>query len=357
VLAAAALAAGAPTGTQAADSYFKGRTVKLLVGFGPGGGVDLNARLFAQYLPDKIAGKPNVIVENMAGAFAIKAHNTIYEGTKGDGETVLFGPWFPIAQILESPGIRFEYQKFSLIAAFSSAGFLTYVRNDAVPGGFTRSTDILKAQNLRFAGLAPTATFDLLGRLPLDLFDIRYTYITGYRGSSDINPAVMKDEASIAVDSVNAYRAMIEPVNVKQGISRPLWAIPVRGEDGKWKRNPALPEVPTVNEVYKEAFGKEPSGVKWQTLELNMDLLAGLSQLILGPPKMNEAAQAELRQGFYAVLADKTFQDDATKRFGTGLPAIPPDRAAKIIASLSSIDPAQLAYLKQHVAAGSKVKQ
>jgi tripartite-type tricarboxylate transporter receptor subunit TctC len=260
--------------SQAADPYFKGKTVNLIVGFEAGGGVDLTARMFAQNLGKHVPGNPDFVVQNMPGASSMKAHNYIFEVAKPDGQNLLYSPWFPVSQILGAEGIRFKYQDFALVGAFRTSGFFVYARNDVVPGGLARSADIVKAQNLKFAGQNPFNTFDLLGRLSIELFDVRYSYVTGYRGSAGIRTAIMKNESNVGVDSVTGLRSVMEDTIMKPGIAKVLWGFPEEDASGKPIRNPNLPEAPSVFEVYKDAFGKEPSGIAWDVLDLNIKFYA-----------------------------------------------------------------------------------
>jgi tripartite-type tricarboxylate transporter receptor subunit TctC len=356
VLASAALAAVAP-GAKAADPYFKGRTVNLIVGFEAGGGVDVSARLFAPYFAKHIPGAPNVVVQNMAGGSAMKAHNFIFEGAKGDGENLMWGPWFPISQILDQPGVRFKYQDFALVGAVAASGYAVYVRTDTVPGGLKKGADILKAQGLKFAGQNPFNSFDLMGRMSLELFDVRYGYITGYRGSAGIRAAVMKGEANIGVDSANGYRTGVEATIIKPGIATPVWSLPEVDPAGKYIRPTALPEIPMVLEVYKEAFGKDPAGIKWEAMKLVMDYIASIGQVIVGPPSLDKAALADLRKGAYDAFADKQYLADQEKSMGSVSAGVPLASAEKTLRSLGTVKPELVAHIRSHVESGEKVKQ
>jgi tripartite-type tricarboxylate transporter receptor subunit TctC len=64
---------------------FKGKTVRVIIGTSTGGGIDLWARLIAQYLGRHLAGEPGVIVQNMPGANSIVAANYMYNIAKPDG--------------------------------------------------------------------------------------------------------------------------------------------------------------------------------------------------------------------------------------------------------------------------------
>lgn len=350
-------AAALTLATASADAqYFKGKTISLIVGFGAGGGVDLSARGIAEYLPKYIPGNPTVIVKNMPGGSSMKAHNFVFEGAKGDGQTLLFGPWFPASQLVGAPGIRFKYQDFALVGALRTAGYVVYGRTDLVPGGLKTGADIVKAKDVKVAGQNPFNIFDLHTRLSLEMLGVPYRYITGYRGSSNIRPAVMKGEANIAMDSATGYYSVVLPNMVKPGIVKPLWSFMVKGEDGKWMHNPYMKQVPSIADVYKKIHGKEPAGDKWEMLEFVVSVNGSVSHLVLGPPSLNKQAQAALSKGFYGALNDPEFRAKSAKRFRYAPDPVSLKRAREVMKILTDINPRVLANLKAHIAEGRKKK-
>ena len=338
-----ALAALAATSAFAADPHFKGRTITMLVGYAAGGGADVSARTFARHLSQHIAGEPEVVVQNMPGASSTIAHNTVFEVAKGDGTTLLYGPWFPQAQALAMPGVRFRYQDFGLVGMFTATGYVVYARTDALAS----VADLPKATGLRFAGGSQFSNFDLLGSISLKLFGANYRHITGYRGSATYRAAVLKNEANVAVDTTDIYRTVLADTLLKPGIAKVLWSIPDRTSDGKWVRNPTLPDVPTVVEVYRETFGKEPSGPYTELLEL-MGGLRIATHVVLAPPSTPKDVLAELRKGFDGVLADKVYIDNYVKRFGPTPDPVPLAEAEAAVRSLAALDPKRVELLKAH---------
>jgi len=69
----------------AQDTFYKGKTVRIIVGSAPGGGFDTYARAIARHIGNHISGKPTVIVENMTGAGSLRAANHLYRVAKPDG--------------------------------------------------------------------------------------------------------------------------------------------------------------------------------------------------------------------------------------------------------------------------------
>ncbi len=72
---------------QSEANFYKGKTVRVIVGYSPGGGYDTNARLLARFLGAHIPGNPNVVVENMPGASSLKSVQYLEEAPK-DGTVI-----------------------------------------------------------------------------------------------------------------------------------------------------------------------------------------------------------------------------------------------------------------------------
>src|ERR1700689_3569197 len=102
---AAALLAGLLLMPQArADAvadFYKGRAITLIVGYGPGGGYDLSARLLARHLGRHIPGNPTVVVQNMPGAGSLRVTNYLYTVAPKDGATIgTFARDMPLMAVL-----------------------------------------------------------------------------------------------------------------------------------------------------------------------------------------------------------------------------------------------------------------
>src|ERR671912_690134 len=73
------------------QDFYSNKTLRIVVGFSPGGGMDIYARAIGRHLGKNIPGKPTVIVENMPGAGSLIAANYLYNQAKPDGLTI--GSW------------------------------------------------------------------------------------------------------------------------------------------------------------------------------------------------------------------------------------------------------------------------
>src|SRR5258708_25875986 len=87
VAAAIALPAAAARAQPVAD-FYRGKTLRMLIGYGPGGGYDIYGRLVAEFLPRHLPGNPNILPQHMPGAGSFIAAKYMAEVAPKDG-TVL----------------------------------------------------------------------------------------------------------------------------------------------------------------------------------------------------------------------------------------------------------------------------
>jgi len=108
-------------GTRAAtaqDDFYRGKTVRIVVGYSAGGGFDTYSRAIARHLAKHVPGKPAVIVENMPGAAGLVAANSIYRAGRLDGLTIVnFQGTQVMGQILGREGVEFDARKFEWLGA------------------------------------------------------------------------------------------------------------------------------------------------------------------------------------------------------------------------------------------------
>ena len=101
-----------------AQSFYEGKTVRIIVGLAPGGGFDTYARVIARHMGKHIPGNPSFVVENMPGAGSLISANHIYRVAKPDGLTIgKFNGSLMLGQALGQPGVEFDARKFEFIGA------------------------------------------------------------------------------------------------------------------------------------------------------------------------------------------------------------------------------------------------
>ena len=101
-----------------ADPFYKGKTIRIIVGSTPGGFYNRWARLFARYMAKYIPGQPEIIAQNMPGAGSVIATNHVFGVAKPDGLTIgmpLNSVY--VDQLVGRKEVQFDLRKFQLIGS------------------------------------------------------------------------------------------------------------------------------------------------------------------------------------------------------------------------------------------------
>ena len=96
--------------------FYQGKTVKIIVGYGPGSEYTAQSQLVGRHIGDHIPGHPTVIVQNMPGAGTRKAASWIYNVAPKDGTAMgCFNQNIPMDQVLDKTKLKFDVRKFNWI--------------------------------------------------------------------------------------------------------------------------------------------------------------------------------------------------------------------------------------------------
>ena len=224
------------------DPFYKGKTIRIIVGFTPGGFYDRWARLLARYMPKYIPGNPEMIIQNMPGASSVIAANYVYNVSKGDGLTLLV----PINslyldQLVERKEVQFDVRKFEWIGTQEKAPVMLYFRADAP---YKSIADIIKASEPPKCGSTGTAsTGYLLAKLLEENLGAKINTVTGYPGGSEVDVAVERGEIVCRGMDIPPHFGR-EPFDSwhKKGFDRHIL-------QGGPKRDPRLADTPTLFEL------------------------------------------------------------------------------------------------------------
>src|SRR5262249_43266853 len=113
-------------------AFFRGKTLRLIVGVGVGSGYDINARLLARHMAAHIPGQPTIIVQNQPGAGSLAMANALYCTGPFDGTVI--GASFngmPTTPLLQPSGIRFDPTKLNWLGSTNRETQVMYVWHTA----------------------------------------------------------------------------------------------------------------------------------------------------------------------------------------------------------------------------------
>jgi tripartite-type tricarboxylate transporter receptor subunit TctC len=104
------------------EEFYRGKRINLIVGYGPGGGYDVFARLLARHLGRHIPGSPQILVQNMPGAGSLVAANFLYSVAPRDGTVIgVVARDMPLLGLLgNNPNVQFDPRQFSWLGSSSS---------------------------------------------------------------------------------------------------------------------------------------------------------------------------------------------------------------------------------------------
>src|SRR5215208_4669306 len=178
----------------AADAdFFKGKTIRVIVGFAAGGGFDQYARTIARHMPKHIPGNPTMIVDNMTGAGSRLAANYLYKASAPDGLTIgNFIGSLLLQQILGDQGVEFDGKRFEWLGA--------PVQDETVcaltkASGVTNLDQWMTSKRpIKLGGEAPGANDSDVPRMLQASLKLPLQLIEGYKGTSFIRIAAEAGE-------------------------------------------------------------------------------------------------------------------------------------------------------------------
>lgn len=177
------------TSITSAQETFKGKTIRVLIGFGAGGGYDRYGRQVARHIGRHLPGNPNVVAVNMPGAGGMKLVNYLYNVAPKDGTN--FGTFARGAPIFAFAGgakaVRFDPLKLTWIGSSSSykgEAYLLAVRKDT---GIKTFADLLRTGKLlNFAATGPGSDGHDVPLVLRDVFRINSQVVRGYPGGNSL---------------------------------------------------------------------------------------------------------------------------------------------------------------------------
>lgn len=169
------------TPALAQEDFYKGKTVTFTVGFGPGGGYDLYARVLGRHIANHIPGKPNVLTQNLEGAGSVRAANFVYNSAPRDGTTIAaVNQNMPMYQLLGGKAAQFEAARLQWIGSMGGSNGLLYTWQTSK----TKSIEDAKKNIVLLGGTGTNSDSHIFPTLINNLLGTKFKVINGYSGGS-----------------------------------------------------------------------------------------------------------------------------------------------------------------------------
>lgn len=328
--AAALAAAGLMTTGARADAvsdFYRGKTVSVVVPASPGGVYGTFGLMLQQYLPRHIPGKPNVVLQFMAGAGGTKAANYLYNVAPRDGTavaTLISG--VATTPVLRPDKVRYDPRKLNWLGGWGEAVSVLSVFHTAPVKTLAEAR---KKQAILGAIGKATATYQMPSLLNA-MLGTKFKIITGYRGGSPIRLAIEKGELHGWAGLWLGWKSR-KPEWVRDNKLVHLVQLASR-------RSPDLPNTPLLTEF---AANDEQRRI------FEFVSTAGITaRALTTPPGVPADRLAALEKAYMAMLRDPDFVAAAAKRRYT-IDPVPASVIRAAVDRLTSLPPDLVAKAKK----------
>ena len=283
----------APAAAQTPADFYKGKTISILMGTGPGGSYDLYGRTIAEHLGRHIPGRPNIVVEHMPGAGGVVAGNHIYGPGPQDGSKILLSHALPLVERMSPKGVQFETAKMHWLGAYDAIAQMMVLWH-TVP---VRTLDELRTKDFVVGSFNKTHLSYQWAMLTKNILGTNYKVTTGYPSGNHLNLAMEREEiAGWTISWENLYAVKPEWLREKKVTVFVQYTV---------ERLHELPDVPTLAEIAPP--GKRPMA------EFIASGTPFARALAVGPGVPKERVAA-LRKAFDDLMQDQEFLAAAKKR-------------------------------------------
>jgi tripartite-type tricarboxylate transporter receptor subunit TctC len=289
------LVVGAPAHAEDdVATFFKGKTIRIVVGSGVGSGYDITARTLARHLPAHLPGNPLIVVQNQPGAGGAIMTNSLYASGPFDG-TVIGAPFngTPTMPLLSPQSARFDADKLIYLGSTNRETQVMYVWA-TVP---VQTLLDAKTTELAMGAQAPGSTqYDypvLLNRL----LGYKFKVITGYESTPKIHLALERGEVQGTIANWSTLKALNSNWLAEKKIRLLVqWGL---------KKLPEIGDVPSIFDYVKADADRAALKLAVARLEFGRPFFV--------PPGVPADRVAALRQAFDATVKDPFFLTDASR--------------------------------------------
>src|SRR5919108_1556138 len=304
--------------SAAEPPYYEGKTLRILVSSGPGGGTDTAARLVSRYISKYIPGNPKIAVQNMGGGGGTIANNYFASEVKPDGLTIMQDSSSSVASFARGgSSIKYDPRKLRIIGGVARPGTLLMIRNDARDRFTNKAAKPVVVGDTD--GIRDWIAMTVWGAEYLG-WNLRWIY--GYPGSRELQLAIRQGE----IDLWATQNAKLVKDLQREGVVQ----IVGTAED---QRRADFPDALTFVELLGS---KKPTGLAWQAYQA----WAGAPELdkyLVMPEGTPDHLVKLLREAFTKVMKDPEVDKDGDKFFGDGWKPITAERLEAFIREQTSI--------------------
>jgi tripartite-type tricarboxylate transporter receptor subunit TctC len=284
-------------GDAPAQDFYAGKSLTVIAGFPPGGGVDGEMRILTRYLVRYIPGHPSIVSRNMPGAGGLVLANHLYNSAAADGLTLGMPgrSGFLLSNVVPQPNINYDLARFSYVGSAGSAANALWLHQRT---GVTSLAELRRSKKEIVIGALNARSENAIAPRVLASFEgWPLKVVTGYPGFNEVLIALERGE----VDGLFSHEGSVANSRPDLIASGAVKAI-VQSHD-------AFPGIPVLADVVADSQARALLGL------VTTPSLVGLP--LLGPPGIPPARLEILRASYMRLMEDKEYRAEADKR---GLP-------------------------------------
>jgi len=265
---------------DAEKAFYAGKTVRMIVGSGVGGGYDVFSRLIAPYLAKTLGA--TVIVENQPGAGGLVALNKLYVAPPdGLQISLVQGTMAAVAQLTADQAARFDLAKFTYLSTVGAPPGLWLVGPDSPIREVQQAIDA--KMKWRWASAGGTSGLGIGAAFTCEALKLDCHIVQGYKGSADAGLAVTRGEMDAVYVPESSANHFVK--------SKQNWALA------------------TISRTKSQFFRDRPTIFEAAKIDADrlwaMDYLAnleGLGRLLMAPPGIPPGRLATLQAAVKETL-------------------------------------------------------
>jgi tripartite-type tricarboxylate transporter receptor subunit TctC len=307
-LLATALMASFALAQSPVETFYRGKTVTILIGHPAGGSYDMYARLAAAHMGKYIPGHPQVLVQTKQGGAGAGALQFLYAYGPKDGTLLgLFPETIAHTQLLQPEIGKWKVQDLAYLGSFSNVNAVFMMRE----GSPAKTVDELRHIETKVGCSARLSQSYINPAVLKTLGGFKFQIVCGYPGSLEFPVVLARAEVDLISSSWNAWRRRPDVID---GTLRPVI-------QSGLVRHKELPDIPLMQELLDDPKHKQVVAF------ISSGSAIGRALLVHGSSPADRIAV--LRDAFDQVVKDPEFLFQA-ERGGTEVDPTPGVEIQKI---------------------------